>query len=209
MGNSVPDNSNCRHVGINDLGPDALPTSIQRRYLTLLARLQNLAAGDTLGYQLALIYEFLDLINAHRGVRSTAQRHCGRCCCGDVLMTRLEAEYLAVFANIPLDQNDLDGVSSSAGHRTPCPFVGERDRCTVFAHRPFACRIGATTTPTNCEPDSVQQRALDGAASEHQCVETLRRWLQTTQYNEAGLHFPRDIRDWFPRVGAKEARRSP
>lgn len=78
--------------------------------------------------------------------------------CGSVAMTRLEQQQIRVRHGVTLP---LIGAFAAYGKR--CPALNAEGRCSVYADRPFICRLyGAAETlrcPFGCEP-------ADGVMSE-------------------------------------------
>lgn len=101
--------------------------------------------------KLRKIYALTDTLTAFVAPYMVCEKGCSHCCRIDVLVSSVEAKYIE--RNLGLVPRV--GHSISSGHseaKRPCPFLGDGSTCSIYEHRPFACRTyHAVDDPALCE----------------------------------------------------------
>lgn len=151
--------------------------------------------GLTYIERLEAVYGFMDRFNAFVATFAVCRKGCNQCCRIDVLVGRLEAEYIATKGGIGLDV----GWERTAGNRSACPFIGIDGGCSVYDSRPFNCRTFHTLDDPKYCVNPAEEHQVYGSASSGYGVtiyRTLADWLKDAHESNGLLY--RDIRDWFP-----------
>lgn len=118
---------------------------------------------------------------------------CSHCCHQSVIITDAEASYIAAKTGATKHRPRAwryTGALEFTG--MPCPFLNKKG-CSIYAHRPFACRIyfNLDATPELCEhlpdgPNAVRNLNVDEYKDAFGQVQGLRETARTA-----------DIRDFF------------
>ncbi len=169
-----------------DLPPIPNPLLIKADALARIINSPNLILGE----KLEAIYTYLEDFKLYIGQYASCSKGCSYCCCIDVNITSLEAEYLSIKANKPLKRSK----SITTGHRSPCPFLSTIGDCSVYKHRPIACRyLFAFGNPENCKPGHIQFEYGSPASNYgNNIFKSIISWLHLCVGDEV-----RDIRDYF------------
>ena len=100
--------------------------------------------------KLRKIYALTDTLTAFIAPYMVCERGCSHCCHIDVVVSSVEAQY--IHKNLGIAPRA--GQSISSGHsdaKRPCPFLGIDGSCSIYEHRPFACRTyHAVDDPALC-----------------------------------------------------------
>lgn len=87
---------------------------------------------------------------------------CAACCRQSVLLTEPEAKMIAketgATYHAPAKWRGSEPATEYSGK--PCPFLGADERCTIYASRPFACRV-----LFNLDRDALLCEIIPGAAA--------------------------------------------
>jgi Fe-S-cluster containining protein len=145
--------------------------------------------------KLRRIYEVVDELSRVREAFVACTKGCASCCHMNVTITSTEADRLGkaigrppVVVRHPIQRS----IDHFAGQ--PCTFLGERGECSVYAHRPLACRKHASyfEDESACHPEvmnriEVPQVEFSGLDQALFLVSVVRREVILA-----------DIRDFFP-----------
>jgi|GEM_PF-1356775 len=103
---------------------------------------------DSYFIKLDTLYRYLDRYEEFVSTFTTCAKGCAYCCHMDVSITRLEAEYIAVKANIPF-LADHPATNGHSGHA--CTFLNNQLQCSIYPYRPFICRAyHSVSNPALC-----------------------------------------------------------
>lgn len=142
--------------------------------------------------KLRKIYELTDTLTAFVAPYMVCEKGCSHCCRIDVHVSSVEAQYIE--KNLGLVPRA--GHSVSSGHsaaKRSCPFLSSGSTCSIYQHRPFACRTFHTVDdPAFCEDlgafHVTYSRKNNGMLN--------KLFLMINYIN--GNRPVRDIRDFFP-----------
>jgi Fe-S-cluster containining protein len=120
------------------------------------------------------------------------QKGCSHCCHISVDITSLEARYIQT--NLGINVVDGKSTSDNSGKaRIPCSFLSGEGICTIYEHRPYACRTyHAIDDPKYCELLDVNH--MQYTSESNGMLNKL--FLMIVDLN--GNKPIRDIRDFFP-----------
>jgi uncharacterized protein len=93
------------------------------------------------------IYSFIDNFNAKyvfTTLKPSCVKGCAACCSIDVTIHDIEAQYIEKNTGIKMLSKSP---SLSIIHDTACPFL-EDDKCSIYEHRPFVCRVYHVLSPS-------------------------------------------------------------
>lgn len=151
---------------------------------------------DPLGKKLHAVYCFIDALAPYVAEFVCCSKGCSHCCCIDVQLTSLEAEYIHLSTGAPLRHPG----PLSTGHRDPCHFLDDAGVCGIYAARPITCRIlHAVGEPAKCMAGNKQIYYGHPPDFGNAIYANLINWLHSVTVDGGGLGG--DIRDFFP-VGA-------
>ncbi|WP_368073434.1 YkgJ family cysteine cluster protein [Ralstonia sp. NFACC01] len=168
-----------------------IPESLVHNANALYASLNQ--PGRSLGEQLKQVYTYLDEFRPYVNSFVSCSKGCSHCCSIDVQLTTLEAEYIQVYAGVPLDARE----GLTTGHRTPCPFLTDAGACGIYEHRPVVCRIyHALGDPKNCLPGRSQIQYGAPPKYGNDIFANLVRWVHHVTAHANGTC--KDIRNFFP-----------
>lgn len=171
-----------------------IPNELQQGLKTLLKDKIN-ADGLTFFERLEAIYSYLDKYNVFVATFSVCSKGCNHCCTNDVLISRLEAEYITYKGGDVLDQ----GTTITTNNKGRCPFLATNGSCSIYENRPFNCRtLHTLDDPKYCK-NGTDTHQIYGSASGGYGVpaySTLAGWLK--KIHQINNQPYRDIRDWFP-----------
>ncbi|MDQ9126815.1 YkgJ family cysteine cluster protein [Serratia fonticola] len=126
---------------------------------------------------------------------TNCKKGCAHCCKMDVQLTPLEAEYIVHATKIPAINSPL-----STGNTSMCPFLSEKEVCSIYNFRPLLCRTyHVLSDPYLCEdPDAqVMQYGAQSANMGNFIYKTVAEWIYFQGYQSTGKIDFRDIRDYF------------
>jgi uncharacterized protein len=106
--------------------------------------------------KLVKIYQLADEISAAREPFVACGKGCSHCCHMSIRLTSVEAERLgSEIGRAPARLAATKEREPEAFDGVPCPFLGSDHSCTIYAHRPLACRTHASFEADNskCHPD--------------------------------------------------------
>lgn len=131
----------------------SIPQDLKNQDDTIRQHLANLKAAPKA--KLRQIYRLVDKFAKFRDPFVACKRSCSDCCRINVTITSLEAKQLAEASGRParvITSDIKHDVDQYAGHE--CPFL-VNNLCSVYEHRPYACRQHAMFLPTAeaCNPD--------------------------------------------------------
>jgi Fe-S-cluster containining protein len=142
--------------------------------------------------KLKKIYSLTDKITQIIAPHTVCGKNCSHCCKIDVLVPLVEAKYIHKNLGIPPDS----GNSVSSGHadaRRSCSFLEGAGTCSIYEHRPFACRTYfAFDNPSFCADFDKEHVTYTSESN------GLLNKLYLMIINLNGSHPIRDIRDFFP-----------
>ena len=103
--------------------------------------LKQLEKAPRIEHKIYWLHQLADLFGESVGPHSACKDGCDACCRQPVAVTRQEAEVIARKTGAPLHQ---PSAWSTKGEERfvaqPCSFL-EDSRCTIYEHRPMACRL--------------------------------------------------------------------
>lgn len=136
------------------------------------------------------IYQHINEYNQFVKTFTVCQPTCSYCCKINVVISTLEAVYIAKNLNINYDS----GVSITKNHTSPCPFLKD-DTCSIYEHRPFNCRTFHTIdNPNYCNKQV--KHVVYGSAEEGYGSDIYK--LFKKELDKLNQYRPfRDIRDFF------------
>ncbi|MGD1336120.1 YkgJ family cysteine cluster protein [Vibrio harveyi] len=124
---------------------------------------------------------------------ASCSKGCCACCHVPVEVTRIEAQFIAKSAHIPM--NDLTSNKTREPDGTPCPLL-KNGICSVYEYRPLACRVFASfDNPLNCL-DGKKAHVINTVAS-YAPIEYIAGMLAFVSREENEQAFYADIREWF------------
>lgn len=142
--------------------------------------------------KLRRIYALTDKLTAFISPYMVCEKGCSHCCKIDVLVSSVEAQYIQKNLSIPLDV----GNSFSAGHseaKRHCTFLDGDSICSIYEHRPFACRTYYTLDdPMLCEDNKAFHVTYTNKSNG--LLNKLFHMIGSIN----GIRPIRDIRDFFP-----------
>ena len=143
--------------------------------------------------KLAKIYDLADEVGKVLAPHMVCEKGCSHCCRIDVAVTAVEAQYIQKNVGITPDM----GHTVTSGHgdtKQPCSFLDAAGTCTIYAHRPFACRaFYALDNPAFCE--SLDTPHVTYTSESNGMLNKL--FMMIAHLN--GRQPIRDIRDFFPK----------
>ncbi|MGN2498837.1 YkgJ family cysteine cluster protein [Serratia nevei] len=147
--------------------------------------------------QLKQIYAFLQHFNKDFVSGFTScKKGCSHCCKIDIQLTPIEAQYIAFATKIPpAPQN------ATTGHNSPCPFLSEKEVCSIYNYRPLLCRTyHSLSEPELCKDASstVMQYGTAKANMGNFIYKTAAEWIYFQVQQATGRVDIADIRDFFP-----------
>lgn len=106
--------------------------------------------------RLRALYQAMSLFSTAIAPHVACRRGCSACCHINVSIFPLEAQLISAWTGRAVLSRPL---SPKDFHGTPCPFL-EHGTCSIYEHRPFACRNHFALTKTSywCQPE----RSVDG-----------------------------------------------
>ncbi|EHR1005848.1 YkgJ family cysteine cluster protein [Vibrio parahaemolyticus] len=139
--------------------------------------------------KLERVYGFLNSFGEFAKTFSVCSKGCSACCQNDVLITTLEANYIAKKTDYKVKRK----FRLSKNNRTPCPFLKEGS-CSIYQYRPFNCRTLYTLDdPKYCDTSEKHQlyglRGGEGIPLIHQ----YKNYVNRLNANRRSA----DIRDFF------------
>ena len=168
--------------------PD-VPDDIYRAYESIEKLV--LSGNASAVSKLRKIYDLVDRIAASIQPYTVCVKGCSHCCFIDVGVLFVEAQYIQMNLGIRADP----GVSWSenyVGKGIPCNFLSREGTCTVYAHRPFACRtFHAFDDPKYCADNSAHATYT---GKSHPLLIKISVVLESLNQDRP----IRDIRDFFP-----------
>ncbi len=137
------------------------------------------------------MYKYMNEYNKFVKTFTVCSSGCAHCCKINVVISSIEAAYIADNLNISYD----DGTNRTKDHGTSCPFLKD-DTCSIYEHRPFSCRtFHAMDDPELCK--TTTKHILYGSAEKGYGSDIYRAFKnELEQLNKHRAH--RDIRDFFP-----------
>ncbi len=142
--------------------------------------------------KLRKIYALTDAVTAFIAPYMVCEKGCFHCCRIDVNVTYVEAQYIRKNRGIA----PASGHSISSGHtdaKSPCTFLDTNGYCSIYEHRPFACRtFHAMDDPSLCE--DVGTPHVTYTSKSNSVFKQLFHMVAFINNNEP----IRDIRDFFP-----------
>ena len=167
-----------------------LPRTYVERYEALA---KSIRLGNESGVsKLRKIFALTDTLAAFVAPYMVCEKGCSHCCHIDVLVTSVEAQY--IHRNLGIAPRA--GHSISTGHseaKRPCPFLSNNNCCSIYEHRPFACRTYfAVDDPALCEDPNCEH--VTYTSKSNGMLNQL--FLMLGFVN--GSQPIRDIRDFFP-----------
>ena len=187
-----------RQQALAGLGPvrlaqmEALAPDLEQRQTDAALRAVHEPRSNRsrLGVALRLVDEFARVVEPLAACR----RGCAHCCHIRVEMTQLEAERLgsAIGRAPKTRQRYMPAEEGAFGYDTPCPFLIEGE-CSVYEHRPFACRKHHSLDVDALLP---ARPAAEFAASVPRVSPNMALLAYAAAITPSmGMA---DIRDWFP-----------
>lgn len=141
--------------------------------------------------RLRWIYRYLDAYNRFVATFAVCRKGCSACCHIDVDVTETEAALIPKHLGRPYAQRTIH----TAGHTSPCPFLGPQGECTIYRVRPFHCRTFHTLDdPHYCS--TLEDHVVYGLPS-HQYGSKILLTLARILRRIDGDRPRRDIRDFF------------
>jgi len=197
-----------RQQALAGLGPrrlaqlEALAPGLEQRQADAALRAVHEPRSNRsrLGVALQLVDAFARAVEPLAACR----RGCAHCCHIRVEMTELEAERLgqAIGRQPNTRHRYLPAQASAYGYDTPCPFLVDSE-CSIYEHRPFACRKHHSVDVNElfCRLDV--PAAFAASVPQVRPTAALLVWGSAVTASMGVA----DIRDWFP--GERELARGP
>lgn len=169
----------------------------------VVRRLEHIRTSNrTTRQKLRDLYAVADVLVAFTPEHVACKRGCSHCCHCAVQISKQEAALVGeAVGRVPADAPAMpDSTHVAWGYHNPCPFLRDGE-CSIYESRPLACRL-----LFNVDVDDLLcqlQPSLDHQVMMPQI--DLRFLMETLVCIVArdGLHMA-DIRDWFPRVDARD-----
>ena len=161
---------------------DKLPSGIRRMNASARSKLQK-------------VYAIADEFSTVRAPHVACKEGCASCCKMNVMITTAEAERIGRAIGRgprPIRQSIKRPVAHFAG--ASCPFLGEREECSIYADRPLSCRTHASffKDASTCAVDVMYDQSMPlvnfGGLTEGLFYAS----------DEQGQPVLADIRDFFP-----------
>ena len=139
----------------------AFPSAYFERYKAFAKTIHF--GNESVVSKIEKIFAFTDMLTEFVAPYMVCKRGCSYCCHIDLLITSIEAQY--IHKNLGIASHV--GRSISKGHseaKRPCPFLSDDFCCSIYAHRPFVCRVYFTLDdPVLCkDPQSMNSRWSNG-----------------------------------------------
>jgi len=115
-----------------------IPQIIQDEYSELIKRLLTENASSS--SKLKKIFSLTDKIAALVTPYAVCEKGCSYCCNNQVVVTPIEAEYIEKNCGIVKDSGSNNSLGTVWVQR-PCSLLDSNGACSVYAHRPFPCRV--------------------------------------------------------------------
>lgn len=122
---------------------DAIPTELVQLEATIPTRITSLNAAPRA--KLRHIYRLVDDLSTIRAPFVACRKGCSYCCHMNVTITKDEAAQISRAAGRRVAQlvaSIQHEPTKFAGHA--CPFLSQDGLCSVYEHRPLACRLHAS-----------------------------------------------------------------
>jgi len=166
-----------------------VPTELATKAKHGLKKIQILNASPI--SKLNLIYQQIDEYNKFVKTFTVCSTGCSHCCKINVVISSIEAAYIANNLNISYDS----GNNITKDHSTSCTFLKD-DTCSIYEYRPFNCRTFHTLDdPEYCK--TTTEHIVYGSAEKGYGSDIYRMFKnELEQLNKHRAY--RDIRDFFP-----------
>jgi Fe-S-cluster containining protein len=123
---------------VNAINERAQP--VKRRHSQEFNRMMNDPA-ITVDALIIRLWKMVDEIGALAKPHAACRRGCSHCCHIPVLIPEQEANLIGRFIHVKPEK--VEGITQAreirTGYDNPCPFLKD-DQCSIYAHRPLACR---------------------------------------------------------------------
>ena len=139
----------------------SIPPDLEARETKLPETLR--AENSSKRSKLVKIYRIADEISALREGFVACGKGCSHCCHMNIKLTSTEAERLgAQIGRVPLKITSTVQADEKAYNGTPCPFLAIDHSCSIYAHRPLACRTHASFEVDNkkCHPSVMDDHTV-------------------------------------------------
>lgn len=171
----------------------SLPPELAEREDKLPAMLR--ATNASKRSKLVKIYQLADEISAVRNPFVACGRGCAHCCHMSIRLTSAEAERLgSAIGRPPAKLSRTRNRAPQEFDGRPCPFLAADRSCSIYEHRPLACRTHASFEADNakCHPTVM---------NDHQVALVNFSGLDEALFDVSGGSgglVMADIRDFFP-----------
>ncbi len=169
--------------------PKLLPSYVEQ--FNALGKVVRTGNGSPVS-KLRKIYALTDALTTFVAPYMVCEKGCSHCCRIDVLVTFVEAQYIEKNLGPVL----CAGHAISSGHseaKRPCPFLSDDSTCSIYEHRPFACRTYyALDNPALCEDANAFH--VTYTSKSNRMLNELLNMIGFINGNRP----IRDIRDFFP-----------
>lgn len=147
-------------------------------------------------------HQFSSAVTPHAACR----KGCAHCCFIPVLVSSMEADVIGEAIGVrPATPALVDELPAEAyGLKQPCTFLNEDEKCSIYEHRPMACRLLLNLDKDDLLCHLVGRDYPGEPTPSVPYVDTSRYYMAYVQaVRQTGLA---DLRDFFPN-GLKDSRR--
>ncbi len=173
-----------------------IPASLKREQLGIAKTLRKERFQKEPFKALAALYDLLDRIYSHTDGLIACKKGCSYCCHMQVIVTQVEADYIAAQSGVTAKRLATPGNPDSESwinSSKPCPFL-RANQCSIYLYRPVNCRthVSFEQDAQKCGFDSTSNISMiDREASLPGAMQA---------YREIALRYgghSADIRDFF------------